>query len=64
MINLNDKKSKKEKSVFVLSDIIKRKILDIYKNPKFKKNKKKTSDKTSKKSPNIINNSKQSPNTK
>ena len=61
---MNDKKSKKEKSVFVLSDIIKRKILDIYKNPKFKKNKKKTSDKNSKKSLNIINNSKQNPNTK
>ena len=63
MIILNDNKSKIKKSAFVLNDIIKRKILEMYKTSKIKSIKKKTASKN-KKTPNTINKSELNSNTK
>ncbi|MBQ6143977.1 MAG: hypothetical protein IJI84_05840 [Clostridia bacterium] len=59
---MNDNKPKNGNSAFVLNDIIKRKILEMYKISKIKGTTKKNSSKN-KKTPGVINNSKQNRNT-
>ncbi|MBQ2671774.1 MAG: hypothetical protein IJG00_03080 [Clostridia bacterium] len=59
---MNDNKPKNGESAFALNDIIKRKILEMYKISKTKNTTKKTSSKN-KKTSDVINNSKQNRNT-